>query len=71
MVDSFGTGRVPDERIAEAVRKVFALDPAGIIVSLDLKKPIYRKTASYGHFGRDGFSWEKTDKVEELKKAVG
>jgi S-adenosylmethionine synthetase len=71
MVDSFGTGKVPDERIAEAVRKVFALDPAGIIASLDLKKPIYRKTASYGHFGRDGFSWEKTDKVEALKKAVG
>jgi S-adenosylmethionine synthetase len=71
MVDSFGTGKVLDERIAEAVRKVFALDPSGIIASLDLKKPIYRRTAAYGHFGRDGFSWEKTDKVEELKKAVG
>jgi S-adenosylmethionine synthetase len=71
MVDTFGTGKVPDARIAEAVRKVFALDPAGIISSLDLKKPIYRKTAAYGHFGRDGFSWEKTDKIEALKKAVG
>jgi S-adenosylmethionine synthetase len=71
MVDSFGTGKVSDERIAQAVRKVFALDPAGIISSLDLKKPIYRKTASYGHFGREGFSWEKTDKIEALKKAVG
>jgi S-adenosylmethionine synthetase len=71
MVDSFGTGKVPDARIAEAVRKVFALDPAGIIASLDLKKPIYRKTAAYGHFGRDSFSWEKTDRVEALKKAVG
>jgi S-adenosylmethionine synthetase len=71
MVDSFGTGKAPDTHIAEAVRKVFALDPAGIIASLDLKRPIYRKTAAYGHFGRDGFSWEKTDKVEALKKAVG
>jgi S-adenosylmethionine synthetase len=71
MVDSFGTGKAPDARIAEAVREVFALDPAGIIAALDLKKPIYKKTASYGHFGREGFSWEKTDKVEALKKAVG
>ena len=71
MVDTFATGKAPDLRIAEAVRKVFALDPAGIIASLDLKQPIYRKTASYGHFGRDGFSWEKTDKVEALEKAVG
>jgi S-adenosylmethionine synthetase len=71
MVYTFGTGKVPDTRIAEAVRKVFALDPAGIIASLDLKKPIYKKTASYGHFGRDGFSWEKTDKIDDLKKAIG
>jgi S-adenosylmethionine synthetase len=71
MVDTFSTGKAPDHRIAEAVRKVFALDPAGIIDSLDLKKPIYRKTASYGHFGRDEFSWEKADKVEALRKAVG
>jgi S-adenosylmethionine synthetase len=71
MVDTFGTGKVPDARIAEAVRKVFALDPAGIIASLGLKKPIYRKTASYGHFGREDFAWEKTDKAEALKKAVG
>jgi S-adenosylmethionine synthetase len=71
MVDSFGTGKVPDARIAEAVRKVFALDPAGIIASLDLKKPIYKRTASYGHFGREGFTWEKTDRIEALKKAVG
>jgi S-adenosylmethionine synthetase len=71
MVDTFGTGKAPDTRIAMAVRRVFALDPAGIIDSLDLKKPIYRKTASYGHFGRDGFSWEKTDRAEALKDAVG
>jgi S-adenosylmethionine synthetase len=71
MVDTFGTGKAPDARIAEAVRKVFALDPAGIISSLELKKPVYQKTAAYGHFGREGFSWEKTDKIEALKKAVG
>jgi len=71
MVDTFGTGKAPDERIAAAISKVFALDPAGIIASLDLKKPIYQKTAAYGHFGREGFSWEKTDKIEALKKAVG
>ncbi len=71
MVDSFGTGKAPDGRVAEAIRKVFALDPAGIIAGLDLKKPVYRRTAAYGHFGRDGFSWEKTDKIEALKKAVG
>lgn len=71
MVDTFGTGKAPDTRIAMAVRRVFALDPAGIIDSLDLKKPIYRRTASYGHFDRDGFSWEKTDKTEALKDAIG
>jgi len=70
MVESFGTSTVPEEQISEAVRKVFQLDPAGIIKSLDLKKPIYRRTAAYGHFGRDSFSWEKTDKVEALRKAV-
>jgi S-adenosylmethionine synthetase len=71
MVDSYGTGSVPDDRIAQAVRNVFALDPEGIINSLELKRPIYRRTATYGHFGRDSFSWERTDKVEALKKAVG
>jgi S-adenosylmethionine synthetase len=71
MVETFGTGAVPDARIAEAVRKTFELDPAGIISSLDLKKPIYKKTAAYGHFGRDGFSWERTDRIEALKKAAG
>ncbi|HUX43032.1 MAG TPA: methionine adenosyltransferase [Rectinemataceae bacterium] len=70
-VDSFGTGAVPDERIAAAVTKVFDLSPAGIIRTLDLKKPVYRATAAYGHFGRNGFSWERTDKADELKKAVG
>jgi S-adenosylmethionine synthetase len=71
MIDTFGTGKVPEAKIAEAVRKVFELDPSGIIRTLDLKKPIYQKTASYGHFGRDGFSWEKTDKAIELGRLVG
>jgi S-adenosylmethionine synthetase len=70
MVDTFGTALVPEERIAEAARTVFDLTPAGIIRTLDLLRPIYRKTASYGHFGRAEFPWEKTDKVGELKKAV-
>jgi S-adenosylmethionine synthetase len=70
MVDSYGTSAVPDERIAQAVRKVFLLDPAGIIKSLDLKRPIYRATAAYGHFGREGFAWERIDKTEALKRAV-
>jgi S-adenosylmethionine synthetase len=71
MVDTFGTAAVPEKQIAAAISKVFDLSPAGIIRSLDLKRPIYRATASYGHFGRAGFSWEKIDKTEELKKAIG
>jgi len=71
MADTFGTATVPEQRIEDAVRKVFDLSPAGIISTLDLRRPIYRKTAAYGHFGREGFSWERTDKVEELRKAVG
>jgi S-adenosylmethionine synthetase len=70
MIDTYDTGQESEHALATAVRKVFELDPAGIIRSLDLKRPVYRKTASYGHFGRDGFSWEKTDKVELLKKAL-
>ncbi|MCL2441656.1 MAG: methionine adenosyltransferase [Treponema sp.] len=71
MVETFGTAKVDEMRISKAVEKVFDLSPAGIIKTLDLRKPVYSKTASYGHFGRSEFSWEKTDKVEELKKAVG
>ena len=69
MVDTFGTGKYSDEEIAKAVLKVFDLRPAAIIEKLDLRRPIYRKTAAYGHFGRNDteFSWEKTDKVKELK----
>ncbi|GHU78466.1 S-adenosylmethionine synthase [Spirochaetia bacterium] len=69
-VDTFGTATVDEGRIEEAAKKVFDLTPAGIIKSLDLRRPIYQKTAAYGHFGRSEFPWEKTDKVEELKKAV-
>ncbi len=71
MVDTFGTGRVPESKIEAAVEKIFDLSPAGIIKTLDLKKPIYQETAAYGHFGRDIFSWEKTDKVAALQKEIG
>ena len=73
MADTFGTGKVSDAELAEAVKKVFDLTPAGIIRDLDLRKPIYRQTASYGHFGRTDtdLPWEKTDKIKELKMEVG
>ena len=70
MVDTFGTGTVDDLKISEAVKKVFDCSPAGIEKTLDLRKPIYQKTASYGHFGRNEFTWEKTDKVQALLDAV-
>ena len=72
MIEAFGTAVLPEERISEAVREVFDLTPEGIISHLGLLKPIYRKTASYGHFGRneETFSWERTDRIAELKKAV-
>ncbi len=72
MIDAFGTAAVPEENISEAVREIFDLTPEGIISHLGLRKPIYRKTASYGHFGRneETFSWEKTDRTAELKKAL-
>ena len=72
MIDTFGTGKVSDEKIAEAVNKVFDLRPHAIIKELDLRKPIYRQLSAYGHMGREdlGVAWEKTNKVEELKKAV-
>lgn len=71
MVDTHGTGALPEEKIVELVRQHFDLTPKGIIQSLDLLKPIYRQSAAYGHFGRDIFSWEKTDKAEALKQAAG
>ena len=69
-VDSFGTGKVSDEKLINAVNTVFDLRPGGIIEALDLRKPIYRKTCNYGHFGRPGFTWENTDRVDALLKAV-
>jgi len=71
MVDTFGTAKIDEQVIAEGIKKVFDLSPAGIVSHLKLWTPIYRQTASYGHFGRSNFPWEKTDKAEELKKAVG
>lgn len=72
MVDTFGTGKLSDEKIVEIVRKEFDLRPAGIIKTLDLRRPIYKQTAAYGHFGRTDVDlpWEKLDKVEDLKKYV-
>ena len=69
-IDTFGTGTVSDTVIEAAVRKVFDLRPAAIIETLDLRRPIYRKTAENGHFGNPSFSWEKTDRVEALRTAV-
>ena len=69
-VNTFGTGKISDSAIVDLVREHFDLRPRGIIEMLDLRKPIYRPTASYGHFGREGFSWEKTDKTEALKAAL-
>ena len=70
-VSTFETGKVPDEKIEKVVSEIFDLTPQGIIRTLDLLRPIYRETSNYGHFGRDGFSWEKTDKVEAIKAKVG
>ena len=72
MVETFGTGTVDEGKLAEAVRRVFDLRPAAIIETLDLRKPIYKQLAAYGHMGREelGVKWEQTDKVEELKKAL-
>ena len=70
MVDTFGTGKVSDEKLVEIVREQFDLRPAGIIKMLDLRRPIYKQTAAYGHFGRNDLNlpWEKLDKVDVLKK---
>jgi S-adenosylmethionine synthetase len=69
-ITTFGTGKYDDEKIEKAVRKVFDMTPAGIIKTLDLRRPIYQQTACYGHFGRPEFPWEKTDKIDALKKAI-
>ena len=70
LVDTFGTGTVDDEKLVEAVKKVFPLKPAELIKHLNLKRPIYAETASYGHFGRENFPWEATDMVGKLKDAL-
>ena len=72
-VNTFGTNKIPEEKIIELVRENFDMKPSGIISQLDLKRPIYKKTAAYGHFGRNEpeFSWEKTDKADTLKQAAG
>ena len=73
MVDTFGTGAIPDEKITALVRENFSLTPKAIIETLDLRKPIYKPTAAYGHFGRTGpgFTWERTDRADALRKAAG
>ena len=73
MVDSFGTGLVEEDKLVQLVRDIFPLTPLGIIDHLKLRRPIYRQTAAYGHFGRteEGFSWELTNKAEEIRQAAG
>ena len=72
-VDTFGTGRIPDENILKLIKKHFDLRPAAIIESLNLRRPIYAATAAYGHFGRTdaGFPWEELNKVDEIKADLG
>jgi S-adenosylmethionine synthetase len=71
-LDTFGTGKLSDDEIVTLVRENFDLRPRGLIEMLDLRRPIYKATAAYGHFGREeeNFTWEKTDKAEALKKAL-
>jgi S-adenosylmethionine synthetase len=73
MVETFGTGKVPDARLQEMIRRHFDLTPAGIIKYLNLRRPIYKKTAAYGHFGRgeSEFTWERTDRVKDLREDAG
>ena len=70
-VDTGGTAAIAEEKIVELVRRHFDLTPKAIIEVLELKQPIYRQTAAYGHFGREDFSWERTDKAEILAQAAG
>ena len=73
MVDTFGTGKLSETKIQGLLREHFKLTPRGIIESLNLRRPIYKKTAAYGHFGRTEpeFTWEQTDRAKELRKAAG
>ena len=70
MVDTFGTGKVSDDKLTSLVRKHFDLTPKGIIDTLKLRRPIYQKTAAYGHFGRAEFAWEKTNMAKLLAKGL-
>ena len=72
-IETFGTGKVDDRVIEQVIADVFDLRPYGIVTMLDLLRPIYQKTAAYGHFGREDsdFTWEKTDKVDALQQAAG
>jgi len=72
MINTFGSGKVDDEKIAKGLRRIFSFKPANMIAYLDLLRPIYKKTAAYGHYGREEpeFTWEKVDKTEELLEAV-
>jgi S-adenosylmethionine synthetase len=73
LVDTHGTGQVPEEKISDAIRATFTLTPRGIIETLDLRRPIYKKTAAFGHFGRTEpeFTWERTDKANALRAEAG
>jgi S-adenosylmethionine synthetase len=73
MVDTAGTGKVPTTKLEQLIRKHFDFTPAGIIKYLDLRRPIYRKTAAYGHFGRNEpeFNWERTNRVKDLRDDAG
>jgi S-adenosylmethionine synthetase len=73
MIHTYGTSKIPPDRIAQLVKEHFSFKPADIIRNLDLLRPIYRKTACYGHFGRNDpdFCWERTDKAESLRRAAG
>ena len=69
-VNTYGTSKIPEEKLANVIREVFRLTPRGITESLDLLRPIYKKTASFGHFGRDGFPWERLDKIDSIKACL-
>ncbi len=73
MAETFGTAAIPEEKITALIRECFALTPKAIIETLDLRRPIYKATAAYGHFGRTGagFTWERTDRADALRKAAG
>jgi S-adenosylmethionine synthetase len=73
MVETFGTGKLPEARLEQLIQRQFDLTPAGIIKYLDLRRPIYRKTAAFGHFGRSEpeFTWERTNRVKDLRQDVG